>query len=85
MKVYIPLDKEGQCLNVNAFVAREGFTWLGWEVCTYFDIDDSMDKNPETVFVGGVTTVKKRLNQLGITLDTTNTNYPPFQPTNFLL
>jgi hypothetical protein len=66
MKAYIQTDKSGNYYNVNAYVANEGFQSLGWETEKYFLIDDITDNNPESLVVGGIGNVRKRLEKFGI-------------------
>lgn len=66
MKVYIQTDEAGEFYNVNAYVAATGFKSLGFEVHKYIDADEVSDKDPSSIFVGGVGMVRKRLSCLGI-------------------
>ncbi len=83
MKVYIQTDKIGNFYNVNAFIANEGFELLGWETQKYFLIDEITDKNPETLVVGGIGNVRKRLKHLGIDKPLNEIDYPA-ELTNYL-
>jgi len=66
MRVYIQTDKNNDYYNVNAFIASVGFKSLGFEVHKYFDTKDVIENEKETIFVGGVGMVRKRLEILGI-------------------
>lgn len=66
MKAYIQTDKDGDYYNVNAFIAAVGFNSLGFEVFKYFDTNEIQDKERDSIFVGGVGMVRKRLEHLGI-------------------
>jgi hypothetical protein len=76
MKAYIQTDKSGNYYNVNAYVANEGFQSLGWETEKYFLIDDITDNNPESLVVGGIGNVRKRLEKFGIERPTNEIDYP---------
>ncbi|MFB6367701.1 hypothetical protein ACFCP7_27440 [Paenibacillus elgii] len=66
MKAYIQVNKNGDFYNVNAFIAYEGFTSLGWEIIKFYDTNEIKENNPEDVVVGGIGNVRKRLEILGI-------------------
>ena len=66
MKAYIQTDKEGEYYNVNAFLASVGFKALGFEIKKYFDAHEVKHKERDSIFVGGVGMVRKRLTYLGI-------------------
>lgn len=76
MKAYIQTDKSGNYYNVNAYVANEGFQSLGWETEKYFLIDDITDNNPESLVVGGIGNVRKRLEKFGIERPSNEIDYP---------
>ncbi len=76
MKAYIQTDKFGNYYNVNAYVANDGFQTLGWETQKYFSVDDITDNNPESLIVGGIGNVRKRLKQFGIEKPSTEIDYP---------
>lgn len=76
MKVYIQTDQSGIFYNVNAYVAYDGFKQLGWEILKYFSIEEIADSDPETVVVGGIGNVRKRLYQFGIEKPTAEIDYP---------
>jgi hypothetical protein len=76
MKAYIQTDKTGNFYNVNAFIANEGFELLGWETQKYFSVDEITDNDPETLIVGGIGNVRKRLQSLGIDKPITEIDYP---------
>jgi hypothetical protein len=65
MKAYIQSTPSGDPYNVNAFIANEGFTALGWETQKYISAEEVEDRDPESVFVGGVVNVRKRLELIG--------------------
>ncbi len=76
MKAYIQTDKLGNYYNVNAYVANEGFQTLGWETEKYFSIEDITDKDLESLVVGGIGNVRKRLEQFGIDRPLNEIDYP---------
>jgi hypothetical protein len=76
MKAYIQTDKHGNYYNVNAYVANEGFQSLGWETQKYFTIDEITDNDPESLIVGGIGNVRKRLKQFGIEKPEIEIDYP---------
>lgn len=69
MQVYIQTNEKGDFFNVNAYVAAEGFEFLGWEVLRYKEVAEIENRDPSVVFVGGIGNVRKRLAQLGIAHD----------------
>ncbi len=76
MKAYIQTDKFGNYYNVNAYVANDGFQSLGWDTHKYFSVGEITDNNPESLIVGGIGNVRKRLEQFGITKPSTEIDYP---------
>jgi hypothetical protein len=76
MKAYIQTDKNGEFYNVNAFVAYEGFTALGWEIRKYYDVQEIEELDPEDVVVGGIGSVRKRLALLGLERSQGEIDYP---------
>ena len=76
MKAYIQTDKYGNYYNVNAYVANDGFQTLGWETEKYFSVDEITDNDPESLIVGGIGNVRKRLKQLGIERPSNEIDYP---------
>lgn len=66
MKAYIQTDKHGDYYNVNAFVASVGFNSLGFEVVKYFDSGEVQEEEKDSIFVGGVGMIRKRLSILNI-------------------
>ena len=76
MRAYIQTLKNKEFYNVNAFVANEGFSTLGWETIKFTSLDDVDDTDPESLFVGGIGTVRQRLAQLGINSDSGEIDYP---------
>ena len=65
MKAYIQTHKNGTYININAFNAAVGLESLGFEICKYVDTDEVLDTDPESLFVGGVGMIRKRLRTLG--------------------
>lgn len=76
MRTYIQSNQDGEFYNVNAFVAYEGFTALGWEVVKFRDIDEIEDRDPEDIVVGGIGSVRKRLDVLGMARRNEEIDYP---------
>jgi len=76
MKAYIQTNKKGDFYNVNAFIAYEGFTSLGWEIIKFYDSNEIKEKNPEDIVVGGIGNVRKRLEILGIERTQGEIDYP---------
>jgi hypothetical protein len=76
MKAYIQTHKSGDFYNVNAFVANDGFTTLGWETVKYSSIDEMTDLDPEHLIVGGIANVRKQLARLGINSPAHEIDYP---------
>lgn len=76
MKAFIQTNQQGDFYNVNAFVANEGFVTLGWETIKYHTVDDITDDEPETVIVGGIGNVRKRLQRFGIGKPQVEIDYP---------
>jgi len=76
MKAYIQANKNGEFYNVNAFIAFEGFTSLGWEIIKFYNINEIKENNPEDVVVGGIGNVRKRLEILGIKRSQGEIDYP---------
>ena len=66
MKVYIQTDSNGDYYNVNAFIASVGFKSLGFEIFKYVDAKNVEENERDSIFVGGVGMVRKRLEILGI-------------------
>ncbi len=77
MKAYIQSLENGDLLNVNAFVASQGFKKLGWEVIPFFKLEEIQNLNPEDIVVGGIGTVRTRLAQLGVPKTSDEIDYPP--------
>lgn len=77
MKAYIQTHENGDFLNVNGFVAYQGFKKLGWEAMPFFKLEEISDLNPEDIVVGGIGTVRARLEQLGEPKTTGEIDYPP--------
>jgi hypothetical protein len=76
MKAYIQTDKSGNYYNVNAYVANEGFQTLGWETEKYFSVDEITDNDPESLIVGGIGNVRKRLEKFGVERPSNEIDYP---------
>ncbi|MDR0263217.1 MAG: ATP-grasp domain-containing protein [Sphingobacterium sp.] len=76
MKAYIQANKNGDFYNVNAFVANEGFTLLGWETVKFYDIKEINEYNLEDIVVGGIGNVRKRLEILGLERTQEEIDYP---------
>jgi ATP-grasp domain, R2K clade family 3 len=76
MKAYIQTDKIGNYVNVNAFIANEGFIKLGYETEKFYNLDEIPTTDPEIIIVGGITNVRQRLIQLGIKNNAIPTDYP---------
>jgi hypothetical protein len=77
MKAYIQTDAQGNFHNVNAFVANEGFVGFGWEIIKFERVAEiAADTDHETVLVGGIGSVRKRLLQLGLQPTTQEIDYP---------
>ena len=76
MKVYIQTDKFGEFYNVNAFIANEGFKHFGFETEKFYKVEEIIDNNPETIIVGGIGNVRKRLEILGIPRNQNEIDYP---------
>jgi hypothetical protein len=76
MKAYIQTDKLGNFYNVNAYVANDGFQTLGWETKKYFSVDEIIDNDPESLIVGGIGNVRKRLREFGIIGPLNEIDYP---------
>jgi hypothetical protein len=76
MKAYIQADKNGEFYNVNAFIANEGFTSLGWETIKFYDINEIKENNPEDLVVGGIGNVRRRLEVLGLERRQGEIDYP---------
>jgi ATP-grasp domain, R2K clade family 3 len=77
MKAYIQTDTSGDFYNVNAFVANDGFTTLGWETVKFCSIDEIIDTDPEHLVVGGIANVRKQLERLGVKRPLNEMDYPP--------
>ncbi|MNO58911.1 hypothetical protein D3C76_494860 [compost metagenome] len=76
MRAYIQTDKNGDFYNVNAFIANEGFTSLGWETIKFYDIKEIQENNPEDLVVGGIGNVRRRLALLGVERKQGEIDYP---------
>lgn len=76
MKAYIQVDKKEDFYNVNAFIANEGFSELGWETIKFHDVTEIKETNPEDIVVGGIGNVRKRLEILGFKRNQGEIDYP---------
>ena len=76
MTAYIQTDQFGNFFNVNAYLANEGFTSLGWETIKYVNANEIDNPDPEPVVVGGIGNVRSRLRQLGIPKGDEEIDYP---------
>lgn len=76
MKAYIQANEKGDYYNVNAFIANEGFSSLGFETVKFIDIMEIEDNNPEDILVGGIGNVRKRLEILGLKRNQEEIDYP---------
>ncbi|WP_340016251.1 ATP-grasp domain-containing protein [Paenibacillus sp. FSL K6-1318] len=76
MRAYIQTNNNGDFYNVNAFIANEGFSSLGWETIKFFDLREIQDNSPESLLVGGIGNVRKRLEQLGCGRTQGEIDYP---------
>ncbi|ASJ56500.1 hypothetical protein BP422_24810 [Brevibacillus formosus] len=76
MRAYIQANKCGEFYNVNAFIAFEGFTSLGWEIIKFHDVNEMKENNPEDIVVGGIGNVRRRLEKLGIERSQGEIDYP---------
>ena len=77
MVAYIQTDSTGNFYNVNAYLANEGFTKLGWHTIPYHTLDQIEKLVSEEVVVGGIGYIKQRLAQLGIPHLQQDLDYPP--------
>lgn len=76
MKAHIQTDRYENYYNVNAYIANDGFQTLGWETKKYFSVEEITDKDPESLIVGGIGNVRKRLKQLGLDRSLNEIDYP---------
>lgn len=76
MKAYIQTEQSGEFYNVNAFIAYEGFKKFGFEIKKFIDVDEILDKNPDDIIVGGIGSVRKRLQNLNILRQNKEIDYP---------
>jgi len=70
MKAFIQCNQDGEPYNVNAYIAKTGFKSLGYDVFNFQAIEEITDSDPESITVGGVGTIRDRLEVLG---------FPPVQ------
>lgn len=66
MKVFIQKKPDGEWLDTNCFSALTWFTEMGYEIVPFVDIRDVEGLTKETPVVGGIGSVVKALEQLGI-------------------
>jgi hypothetical protein len=76
MKAYIQTNTNGDCYNVNAFVAQEGFLHFGWEVMKFEHAEEITEADPEILVVGGIGNVRRRLAALSIPAPAAEIDYP---------
>ncbi|AWB45251.1 DUF4343 domain-containing protein [Paenibacillus sp. CAA11] len=76
MRAYIQTNKNGDFYNVNAFIANEGFSLLGWETVKFYDLAEIEGNDPEDVVVGGIGNVRGRLESLGLDRGQGEIDYP---------
>lgn len=75
MKVYIQTNQKNIPYSVNGYVAMKGFEQMGFEIILFKSLDEVLpNMNREDIIVGGIQTVRRRLNQLKINSD--EINYP---------
>lgn len=73
----IQTQRDGNFYNVNAFLAYEGFTRLGWETHRFADVAElAGNPDPELLVVGGIGSVRKRLEQIGRPKTGAEIDYP---------
>lgn len=59
--------------SVNGYVAMKGFEQMGFEIILFKSLDEVLpNMNRENIVVGGIQTVRRRLNQLKIKLTILN-------------
>jgi hypothetical protein len=75
MKAYIQKGADGQCINVNAFVAYDGFRQMGWEIDFYQHGVELIDSLPDEVVVGSIYDVRSVLQRLSA-LPAESLDYP---------
>lgn len=66
MKVYIRHDKNGQPISQNCYLAKDGFFQMGFELCSYVQIEDIIDNEPADIIVGSITDVRITLEKFGL-------------------
>lgn len=76
MLAFIKVNDKQDFINVNAYIANEGFTKLGWETVKFFDISGLQNIQKEAVIVSGIQDIRARLHQLNIAYQSDNTDYP---------
>ena len=79
MKAYIQQGTDGQCLNVNAFAALDGFRQMGWEIAGYQHGLHLTDSQPDEVVVGSIDDVRAVL----LRLDATRPGTLPQKPLDY--
>jgi hypothetical protein len=77
MRAFIQTNSSGEFYNVNGFVAYEGFSSFGYEIIKFDNVQNIKDKDPESIVVGGIGTVRQRLEQLGCPKQGGEIDYPP--------
>ncbi len=66
MKAYIQTNESGTFYNINDYTAYVGFDALGYEIEKYVDADSITDLDKESIFVGGIGSIRKRLKKLNL-------------------
>lgn len=66
MKAWIQVGHDGLPINMNYYVAAEGFRLMGWEIAQFTDIRAVQGRQPDEVVVGGIDEVRAALRTLGL-------------------
>jgi hypothetical protein len=65
--VYVQADEEGRPYSVNGAAAARGFAFLGYEVRFFRTAElPDLPLTPETIVVGGMGTIRRALEQIGV-------------------
>ena len=73
MKVYIQTNQKNMPYSVNGYVAMKAFEQMEFEIILFKSLDEVLpNMNRENIVVGGIQTVRRRLNQLKIKLTILN-------------
>jgi hypothetical protein len=75
MKVHIQKGKDGECQNVNAFIALDGFRKMGWEIAYFQQGNDLTYVEADEVVVGFIEAVQTALRYVGVE-NLPDYNYP---------